>query len=153
MLTAADVMTREVKTVTRETTVRELADLFISNRISSVPVVDEGGRLVGMVTETDLIEQDRNLHIPTVISLFDGVFYLESERVLEEQLKKMTGRTVGDIFTTKVRTAAPDTPLSSIADIMSSNRYNAVPVVEDGIVVGIVDRIDMIRTMIVQGEV
>lgn len=153
MLTAADVMTREVKTVTRETTVRELADLFIANRISSVPVVDEEGRLVGMVTETDLIEQDRNLHIPTVISLFDGVFYLESERVLEEQLKKMTGRTVGDIFTTKVKTAAPDTLLSSIADIMSANRYNAVPVVEDGVVVGIVARIDLIRTMIAQGEV
>jgi CBS domain-containing protein len=65
----------------------------------------------------------------------------------------MTGRTVGDIFTTKVRTAAPDTLLSSIADIMSANRYNAVPVVEDGVLVGIVARIDLIRTMISQGEV
>lgn len=153
MLTASDVMTAEVKTVTRETTVRELADLFITHRISSVPVVDENGKLIGMVTETDLIEQDRNLHIPTVISLFDGVFYLESERVLEQQLKKMTGRTVGDIYTTKVRTAAPDTPLSNIADIMSANRYNAVPVVDQGMVVGIVARIDLIRTMIDQGEV
>lgn len=153
MLTAADVMTKEVITVKRETTLRDLADLFLTSRISSAPVIDDNGKLVGMVTETDLIEQDRNLHIPTVISLFDGVFYLESERVLEEQLKKMTGRTVGDIFTSKVSTAAPDTPLSSIADLMSANRYNAVPVVENGMVVGIVARIDLIRTMISQGEV
>jgi CBS domain-containing protein len=152
MLTASDVMTRELITVTRETQVRELAEMFVEHRISSIPVVD-GEKLVGMVTETDLIEQDRNLHIPTVFSLFDGVFYLESERVLEEQLKKMTGKTVGDIFTTKVKTVAPDAPVSSIADLMSANRYNAVPVVAGERLVGIVARIDLIRTMIAQGEV
>jgi len=153
MLTAADIMTRQVITVTRETTVKELAELFVQHRISSLPVVDGEGKLVGMVTETDLIEQDRNLHIPTVISLFDGVFYLESERKLEEQLKKMTGKAVADIFTAKVETADPGMPISTIADIMSANRYNAVPVVDNGKLVGIVARIDLIRTMIAEGEV
>lgn len=153
MLTAADIMTSQVITVTRETTIKELAELFVQHRISSLPVVDGEGKLVGMVTETDLIEQDRNLHIPTVISLFDGVFYLESERKLEEQLKKMTGKTVADIFTAKVETAGPGMPISTIADIMSANRYNAVPVVENGKLIGIVARIDLIRTMIAEGEV
>jgi CBS-domain-containing membrane protein len=153
MLTAADIMTKDVITVTRETTVRELAELFLTHRVSSIPVVEGANRLVGMVTESDLIEKDRNLHIPTVFTLFDGVFYLESERVLQEQLKKITGQKVADIFTAKVRDVSPGTPLSSVADIMASERINALPVTDNGCLVGIVARIDLIRTMIAQGEV
>lgn len=153
MLTAADVMTTELITVSRETKIRELAELFIKHRISSIPVVEQDGTLAGMVTETDLIEKDRNLHIPTVFSLFDGVFYLESEKVLEQQLKKMTGRLVADIYSQKVETVSPTTPVSSIADIMSANRYNALPVLDGKRLVGIVARIDLIKTMIAQDEV
>jgi len=152
MLKASDVMTKEVITVQRNTPVRELAELFITNRISSIPVIEDG-ILVGMVTETDLIEKDRNLHIPTVFSLFDGVFYLESQKVLEQQLKRMTGQTVGDICSGKLVVVSPDTLISTIADIMSANRYNAVPVVNNKAPVGIVARIDLIRTMIAEGEV
>jgi CBS-domain-containing membrane protein len=148
MLTAADVMTRDVITVKKETTIRELAELFAQHRISSAPVVDNNGGMIGIVTETDLIEQDKNLHIPTVISLFDWVIYLESDKKFEKELNKMTGQTVGDIFTQKVETVTPATPVSDVADIMSSRKINAIPVVEENKVVGIVARIDLIRTMI-----
>ncbi len=148
MLTAADVMTRDVITVKKETTIRELAELFAQHRISSAPVVDNNGQMIGIVTETDLIEQDKNLHIPTVISLFDWVIYLESDKKFEKELNKMTGQTVGDIFTQKVETVTPATPVSDVADIMSSRKINAIPVVEGNKVVGIVARIDLIRTMI-----
>ena len=148
MLTAADVMTRNVITVKKETTIRELAELFAQHRISSAPVVDNNGGMIGIVTETDLIEQDKNLHIPTVISLFDWVIYLESDKKFEKELNKMTGQTVGDIFTQKVETVTPATPVSDVADIMSSRKISAIPVVEGNKVVGIVARIDLIRTMI-----
>jgi CBS-domain-containing membrane protein len=148
MQTAGDIMTREVITVRRETTVRELAELFASHQISSVPVVDEAGELLGIVTETDLVEQDKNLHIPTVISLFDWVIYLESEKKFEKELRKMTGQTVGDIFSEQVATVTPTTPVSQVADLMTSQRINALPVVEGRRLVGIVARIDLIRTMI-----
>ena len=148
MLTAKDVMTKDVVTVTRLTTVRELAEIFAGRKISSVPVVDNAGNLVGIVTETDLIEQDRNLHIPTVVSIFDWVIYLESDKKFERELKKMTGQVVGDIYSQKVDSVAPDTPVSEIADLLASRKINAVPVVEEGKVVGIVARIDLIRTMI-----
>ena len=151
MLTAADVMTREVVTVTRETPVLELARIFTERGISSIPVVDEAGKLIGIVTETDLVEQDKSLHIPTVVSIFDWVIYLESDKKFEKELKKMTGQTVGDIFSTEVTTVTPSTPLSQIADLLSSKRINAVPVVEDHKVVGIVARIDLIRSMVKQG--
>ena len=149
---ASDIMTREVITVSPDTPVRDLANLFLTHRVSSIPVVRDG-LLVGMVTETDLIEKDRNLHIPTVFSLFDGVFYLESEKVLQQQLKKISGSTVGEICTGNPASVSPDTDLSTIADMMSEHRYNAVPVTEEGRVVGIVARIDLIRTMIEEGDV
>jgi CBS-domain-containing membrane protein len=150
MLTAKDVMTSDVIKVRKEMSVRDLAKLFTDKRISSAPVVDDQDNLAGFVTESDLIEQDRSLHIPTVISLFDWVIYLESAKKFERELEKMTGQTVGDIYASEVTTIAPDTPVSEIADLMSRHKFHAVPVVDGRKVVGIVARIDLIRTMIRQ---
>jgi CBS domain-containing protein len=148
MLTAGDVMTREVITVKKETTIRELAELFARHRISSAPVVDDSGAMIGIVTETDLVEQDKSLHIPTVISLFDWVIYLESDKKFEKELKKMTGQTVGDIYTEDVVQVSPATPVSDVANLISSRKVNSIPVVDGSRLVGIVARIDLIRTMI-----
>src|SRR5512139_99383 len=137
MQTAGEIMTREVVTVKKETTVRELAELFTLHRIGSIPVVDDNGSLIGIVSESDLIEQDKNFHIPTVISLFDWIIYLESEKKFEKELKKMTAQTVGDIYTEDVATVNPDTPLSDIADIMSRNKIHSLPVVDGNRMVGI----------------
>ncbi|HEX2770682.1 MAG TPA: CBS domain-containing protein [Geobacteraceae bacterium] len=151
MLTAGDVMTRDVKTVKKETTIRELAELFTRHRISSAPVVDDKGEMIGIVTETDLIEQDKNLHIPTVISLFDWVIYLESDKKFEKELKKMTGQTVGDIYSEEFVKVTPATSVSDVADILSSRKMNAIPVLDGNKIVGMVARIDLIRTMIRRG--
>jgi len=148
MLKAQDIMTKNVITVRRETTIMELAKLFAESRISSAPVVNDAGGLIGMVSETDLVEQDKSLHIPTVVSIFDWVIYLESDKRFEKELQKMTGQTVGDIFTEQLFSVSPQAPVSEVADIMSREKVHAVPVVEAGRVVGIVGRIDLIRTMI-----
>lgn len=150
MLTAGEVMTKDVVAVRKDTTIRELAEIFTTRRISCAPVVDQDGTLVGIVTETDLVEQDKSLHIPTVVSIFDWVIYLESGKKFEKELKKMTGQTVGDIYSTEVDTVAPNTPISEVADLMSSKKIHALPVVDGGKVVGIIARIDLIRTMIGQ---
>jgi CBS-domain-containing membrane protein len=151
MLTAGEIMTKDVVTVKKETSIRELAEMFTVRKISSAPVVDTEGDLIGIVTETDLVEQDKNLHIPTVISLFDWVIYLESGKKFEKELKKMTGQNVGDIYSTEVETVAPTTPISEVADTMSTKKVHAIPVVDGKKVVGIIARIDLIRTMIGQG--
>ena len=105
------------------------------------------GNLLGIVTETDLVSQDKSLHIPTVISLFDWVIYLESDKKFEKELKKVTGRSVGEIYTQENVTVTSEDPVSRVADIMTEQRVNAVPVVEGKKLVGIVSRIDLIRTM------
>lgn len=148
MLKVRDIMTTDVVSVKKETTVRALAELFTTHRVGSVPVVDQNGDLLGIVTESDLIEQDKSLHIPTVVSLFDWVFYLESDKKFEKELQKMTGQTVGDIYVETVETVTPDTPVNVVADIMSSKKLHAVPVVDGKRLVGIVSRIDLIRTMV-----
>lgn len=150
MLAAKDIMTTNVLSVQRNMGVRELAKFFADNRISSAPVVDDNGDLIGFITESDLIEQDRSLHLPTVISLFDWVIYLESAKKFERDLQKMTGQSVGDICAENVTVITPETLLSEIADIMSNLKYHALPVVVGRKVVGIVARIDLIRTLINQ---
>jgi len=149
MKTVAEIMTKEVITVGTETTIRELAELFVTHRISSLPVVDAAGALIGIVTESDLVEQSKSVHLPTVISLFDWVIYLESEKTLEKELKKMGGRTVADIYQPEAVSIAPTASLSEAADLMSAHHTNAVPVLENGRLVGIVARIDIIRTLLV----
>ncbi len=148
MQTVSDIMTRDIVTVSKSTTVRELAQIFDSRHFGSLPVVDEDGNLTGIVTASDLIEQGRSLHIPTVISLFDWVIPLEGERSLEKDLKKMTAQTAGEICSSDVVTVAPTDPVSAAADIMSAHKLHALPVVRGGKVVGMVSRIDIIRNII-----
>jgi len=148
MQTVADIMTKDVKTVKRETTIRELANKFETLHFGSLPVVDDAGNLVGIVSSSDLIEQGRNLHIPTVISLFDWVIPLGGERSLERDLQKITAQTVGEVCSTEVVTISPDDPVSTAADKMSTHKLHALPVVEGGKLVGIVARIDIIRNLI-----
>ncbi len=148
MKTVADIMTKELITVKKEKTVRELAELFVTHRISSLPVTDEKGKLIGIVTESDLVEQSKSLHLPTVISLFDWVIYLETEKSLEKELQKMGGRTVEDIYQPELVSIKSGASLSEAADLMSNRHINSIPVLDDGNLVGIVARIDIIRTLL-----
>jgi CBS domain-containing protein len=146
MLTAKDIMTRNVHSVTPETTIEELAKIFVETRVNALPVI-ENGKLYGQVSQNDLVERDQPLHIPTVISIFDWVIYLESDKVFREEVRKMSARTVGDICRTDVPTCTPATPVSEIAALMAGKAAHLVPVVENDQVVGVVGRLDIIRSM------
>jgi CBS domain-containing protein len=147
MLKAKDIMTRNVHTVSTDTDVEELARLFVETGVSAMPVLDARGALEGIVTETDLVEQNKPLHIPTVISIFDWVLYLESEKNFREQVEKMTARKVGEICTREVVTCTPETPVADIAALMVDHKAHLIPVTEGGKVVGVVARLDIIRAM------
>lgn len=148
MQTAKDLMTRDVITVKPEAAVKELARILVKNRISGVPVVNDGGDLVGIVTEKDLIERNKKLHLPTVVTLFDAVIYLESEKHFKAELKKMAASTVGDIMVTDVVTIGEEATVREIATLMSEKGTNVLPVVKEGKVVGIVGKADVVRSMI-----
>jgi len=147
MLKAGDIMTTKVNTVHQDTEITALAKLFVEHKVNAMPVVDAVGGLVGMVTQTDLVEQDKPLHIPTVISLFDWVIYLESPKKFMEEVRKVTARKVGEICATDVVTCSPETPVSEVASLMVDNKAHLIPVVSDGEMVGVVARLDVIRSM------
>jgi CBS domain-containing protein len=147
MLTAKDIMSLKVITVTPDMPVRELAELLWKNRIGGAPVVDKDGNLTGVVTENDLIDQSKKVHIPTMISFLDSVLYLESPARMEEALKKMAGATVRDICSAKLVTVTEETPLDEIATIMAEKNVHTLPVVSDKKLVGVIGKTDIIRTL------
>jgi len=147
MLTAGEIMTTNIHTVHPDTEIKALAKIFVEHKVNALPVVDDSGQLVGMVTQTDLVEQDKPLHIPTVISLFDWVIYLESPKNFSEEVRKVTARKVGEICATDVVTCTPETPVSEVASLMVDNKVHLVPVVKEGQMVGVVARLDVIRSM------
>ncbi|HSW64760.1 MAG TPA: CBS domain-containing protein [Dissulfurispiraceae bacterium] len=148
MLKAKDIMTTDVISVLPTMTVEEFARLLINHRISGAPVVDEAGVLKGVVTENDLISQNKRLHIPTIIRLFDAYIMLGKPGSIEKELKKMTGTTVSDICTKEVITIAPETSIEEIATIMSERKVHLLPVLSGGKIAGIVGKIDLIKAML-----
>jgi len=147
MLTAGDIMTKAIHTIHRDAEIKTLAKMFVDHNVNAMPVVDDDGGLVGIVTQTDLVEQDKPLHIPTVISLFDWVLYLESPKKFTEEVRKVTARKVGEICTRDVVTCTPDTPVPTVASLMVDNKAHLIPVIDEGRMVGVVARLDIIRSM------
>jgi len=147
MLTAKDIMSKDVITVGLQTSVSELAEILWKNRISGVPVLDENGDVVSVVTESDLIDQTKKIHIPTMISILDSVIFLESSKKTEKEIKKMAGNTVQDICSMELVSVKEDTGLDEIATIMAEKRVHTLPVVQDGKLIGVIGKSDIIRSM------
>lgn len=147
MLTAKQIMSTDVTSVLEETTIEELARLFVESGFSAMPVVDEEGQLRGFISESDLVAQNKPLHLPRVISLFDWVLYMESEKNFREEVERITAKTVGEICVREVVSCGVDTPLTEIAELMSGKRVNLLPVLQDDKVVGVVSRLDVVRSM------
>lgn len=152
MLTAKDIMTKDVITVTPETSIEDLSALLVEHAISGVPVVDSSGALYGIITENDLINQNKRLHIPTVVSFLDAAIYLESSKKFEQEVKRLAATKVGDICERKVVTISEDTSLQDIATTMAEKKVHLLPVLKEGTVVGIVGKRDVVRAMARRAE-
>jgi CBS domain-containing protein len=148
MQKAQDIMTKDVITVTPATTVTELALLLASHKIGGAPVIDSSGNLLGVVTESDLIDQKKKIHIPTVVTILDSVFYLENPDKMEKEMKKIAGSTVGDIYSKNPLTVTEDTLLDEIATLMAEKNVHTLPVMQGDTLVGVIGKKDIIKTLI-----
>lgn len=146
-LTARDIMQAEVVTIGPDATVRELADLLATRKISGVPVVDGEGTVVGVVTEGDIVLQDAGLHFPHYIQFLDSTIYLESVSKFEERFRRTFGTKVADIMSAEVVTVAPDASVYDVATMMADRDVNRVPVLELGRLVGIITRADVVKAI------
>ncbi len=148
MLNASDIMTTNVITVKKETPLGDLAEILTKHNINGVPVVDDEGLLIGIICESDLIRKDKKLHIPTVVALFDAVFYLESSKKMEKEIQQFSATTVEDLFTRKVVTVNEKTPIDEIATLMTQEKFYTIPVMDGDRLVGVVGKGDVIRTYV-----
>jgi CBS domain-containing protein len=146
---AKEIMNRNVITVNQEMTVDEVVKILLEHRISGVPVLDEAGKVTGIVSETDLIYREKNLHIPSFISILQGIVFLESTKDLEHQVKKMAAYKVKDVMTKNVITVSEETDLNRIVDIIIDQKVNRLPVVDrEGKLLGIITRSDILKHII-----
>jgi CBS domain-containing protein len=146
----ADLMTPKVITVHPETPVVEIARAMLQHDVSGVPVVDQQGHLIGLVTETDLVVQNANVHFPTFLQILDARIYLTNTRRFEDELRKALGTIAADVMTCDVKTVKPDDDISVAATLMVDKGLNPIPVVENDKLVGIISRSDIIRHILAQ---
>ena len=143
---AKDIMTKKVLSVTPQMSVKELATFFITNKISGAPVLVDG-KLAGIVTEEDVIFHDKQVHLPTVVAIFDAVIYLDSVRDFENEMSKVLGEKVQAIMTRDVITITEETEVSEIATIMTQQHVHLLPVMSQEQLVGIVGKVDVLRAI------
>ncbi len=149
MKNAKDIMTSAVITVRTDTPVRDVARIFTENNISGVPVVDDQDKVIGIVTESDLVFQNKRLSVPPFITILDSFFFLDSPEKMERELKKIAGATVEDIFSSPATSISPETTLDEIATLMTEKKIHTLPVLsESGRMIGIVGKKDIIRTVL-----
>jgi CBS domain-containing protein len=136
-------------TVHRETPVAEVIALLREHELPGVPVVDDDGKCVGIVTEADLVLPDDqgDLHLPHYINLFGGTVFLEPLSRFESRLRKAFASTAADMMTRHPDTVAPDTSAKDAARLVHESGHNRLPVVEDGRLVGVVTRLDLLGAL------
>lgn len=141
----ADVMVREVASVTPDTPVREVASLMLEKRISGVPVVDAMRRVVGIVSEGDFLRRPEigTDHVPAG---WLSLFLSDEERA--RGFVKSHGRMAREVMTQPAICVAPDAPLPEVVRLMERHRIKRLPVVERGKLAGIVTRIDLLRAVV-----
>jgi len=144
---ARDIMNAEPPFCKPDATIREVARRFSEEDISGLLVVDEDKRLLGVVTETDLIDQQKNLHVPTAVALFDMVIPM-GEAKFESELARLQAVTAGELASDGVRTVGPDTELSEIASIMGDNSVHHLPVLDGDVVIGLIGKHDVIKALV-----
>ena len=148
MLNASDIMSTDVITVKKDTSLKDLAAILYKNHINGVPVVDDDGLLLGIICESDLIRKDKKLHIPTVVAIFDAVVYLESPKSIEKEFKRISATTVEDLYSKKTITVDEKTPIDEIATIMTQKKIYTVPVMDGDLLVGVIGKADLLRTIV-----
>ena len=152
MLKARDIMTKDVITVTPDTDITQAAKLLLDNHFNGLPVVDDKGRLIGIICQDDLIVQQKRLPLPSLFTFFDGLIPLTSYRSLEKEVDKIIASKVSQAMTPDPLTIGPDASLEDIATLMVNNNIHTLPVLEGGRIVGIIGKEDVLRTLMPPGK-
>jgi len=146
MLKARDIMNPKPAYCQMDTPLAEIARRFAEEDLSGLLVLDDDKRLLGVITDSDLIDQQANLHLPTALAVFDMVIPLGEER-FEEEINRMQAMTAEDLVNPSVKSVQPDASLNDIATIMSDVQVHHLPVLEGDTVIGVISKHDVISAL------
>ena len=142
-------MTADPVTVLQDTSVEEVVHTLREHELPGVPVVDGDGKLLGIITESDLVisDDEEALHIPHYVELFGGLVFLEPLRRFESRLHKAVAATAGDMMTPGPVTVDADDSARKAARLIADTGHNRLPVVDGERLVGVVTRVDVLNAL------
>ena len=148
-LTVRDIMDADPVTVTPADDVETVVRLLRRHELPGLPVINEGGRCIGIVTEADLVIADEqgDLHLPHYIELFGGVVFLEPLSRFETRLKKAVAASVKDLMTEDPVTIEAGASVQEAGRLIVRRGHNRLPVIEHGRLVGVVTRVDVLEAL------
>ena len=148
MRTAKDIMTSPAITIGPDADITEAAKILLDRDINGLPVVDDSGQVVGIICQSDLVRMQKSLPIPSLFTLLDGFVPLSTTALLETEVKRIAASKVADAMTRKVEFISPDTGVDIIATLMVDKQFHTLPVVDQGRLVGVVGKRDILRTLL-----
>lgn len=145
---AKDIMTTDVIVAKKGDTISKVANILISGKIGGLPVVDDDNRVVGIISETDIIKKEKKVHSTPFINVLEGIIFLDDFNKMEQDLKRIAAYRVEDLMSKNIVKVYEDDAFDIVANIMISKSINRVPVVdEDNKLKGIICRYDIIKAM------
>ena len=145
---AKDIMTTNVITINQNAPIPLIAKILVENSISGAPVVDNENNIVGMVSEGDLLRKETSPRLPSHINILGAFIYYNGVERYHDDLKKLMAEQAESLMTEDVITISPDTEIEEIGKLMLEHGIKRLPVVQDGKMVGLVSRRDMVKLLI-----
>lgn len=140
-------MTTKIITVRPEATIEQVADVLHQYRFTGVPVVDEKGRLLGVIMERDFITADSKLYLPTYVKMLKDLDFVQNDKKhLSKEAQSLINATAADVMNSNIVTASAEDTMEHVAELFATKRVNPIPVVDAGFkLVGVISRSDLIK--------
>ena len=146
--TAKDIMTTDVIVAKTDDSIANVATLLIKEKIGGLPVVDENNKVVGIISETDIMQKETDIESPRVLNFFQGLIFLDDIKKLEDDMKKVAAYKVEDLMSKDIITVNENDSFDFVANVMIKKSINRVPVVDkENFLKGIICRYDIIKAM------
>ncbi|QGU95575.1 CBS domain-containing protein [Clostridium bovifaecis] len=149
---AKDIMKREVVSIKEDETLKDVVEMMIKHDISGLPVVNNSGKIVGIISERDILRHGKKIFMTESINLLEIMLYEQRPESYEEELSEALKLPVKKIMVKSIITADENEPVGEIALIMMEEGVNRVPILRNGELVGIIGREDIIRTIAALGK-
>ena len=146
--TAKEIMTTDVIVAKQDDSIADVANMLIAEKIGGLPVVDSENRVVGIISETDILKKEKYIEAHLYINLLQGLIFLDDLKKVEKDIKQVAAYKVGELMSKDIIKVHEDDKFDDVANVMIKKSINRVPVVDDdNKLKGIICRYDIIKAL------